>query len=201
MARTASTYSPDSTIEGVAPQDVVDDCIEARHIGDGEVLAAALASDAVESAKIKDSNITEAKLGSATASGITTGPVACKVIASAELELLLDTNENTLFALKAGDLVLEVGLIVGTAAGAACTVNIGPDATLRTAGKDVNGFAAAFDANAAAGYSTNDATYTGAVLTAGAFIADADGNVLIESSSDQSASAFVGWLYMYYIPA
>ena len=35
--RTASTFAPDSDIEGVAPEDVRDNCIENRHIADNEV--------------------------------------------------------------------------------------------------------------------------------------------------------------------
>jgi len=40
--RTASTYNPDSTIEGVSPQDISDEAVENRHIGDDEVDAAKL---------------------------------------------------------------------------------------------------------------------------------------------------------------
>ena len=35
--RTPSTFSPDSNVEGVAPEDIMDNAIEARHIGDGEI--------------------------------------------------------------------------------------------------------------------------------------------------------------------
>jgi hypothetical protein len=35
--RTASTYSPDQTIEGVSPQDIQDNCLESRHFANNEI--------------------------------------------------------------------------------------------------------------------------------------------------------------------
>jgi hypothetical protein len=35
--RTPSAYNPDSTIEGVVPQDITDNCLEARHFADNEI--------------------------------------------------------------------------------------------------------------------------------------------------------------------
>jgi hypothetical protein len=139
-------------------------------------------------------------LSSSVASGITTGSIASKTIATAQLEALLDTNTNNLFSLNAGDTVLEIQIIVGTAAGAACTVDVGLDGTA-AAVADTDGIIVDADANAAATYSSDDATYTGALLTADVVKAAAAGNVTITSSSDQSASSFVGWARMYYIPA
>jgi len=40
--RSASTYAPDSTIEGVSPQDIQDNCVENRHIADDEIDGAKL---------------------------------------------------------------------------------------------------------------------------------------------------------------
>ena len=37
--RNASTYNPDQTLDGVAPQDIQDNCIEDRHIADNEINA------------------------------------------------------------------------------------------------------------------------------------------------------------------
>lgn len=161
----------------------------------------------VSTAKIADSAVTEAKLGSATASGITTGPVAAKVIATAQLEALLDTETNNLFAVKAGDVVLDVVLYVGTAAGEAATVDIGPD--LAAGGTaDPNGFITAGNLNAAGKYSAVDTvtdatahTYSGDLLDDGPVTIAADGYITIDSSADESASAFVGQVVMYYIPA
>lgn len=42
--REASTYAPDSTIEGVSPQDIQDNCIESRHIANNEILPTKLAT-------------------------------------------------------------------------------------------------------------------------------------------------------------
>ncbi len=139
----------------------------------------------------------------APATGINRGGVVAQTIDTAQLEALLDTNTNDLFDLEAGDEILAVKLFVGTAAGAACAVTIGPDATLRTAGADVDGFLKAGDANAAGINSSDDPalTYQGDLLTSGSFVADAAGAVTITSSSDQSASAFVGQAVILYIPA
>ena len=141
------------------------------------------------------------KSGTVVDSGITTGGVHCKRIASAELEALLDTGENNLFALKAGDIILKLVFNVGTAAGGACTVNIGLDADADGSSKDVDGFLVAADANAAGQYSTEDDTYDGAYVNPGPKAADDDGYAIIQSSSDQSSSSFVGGAYMLYIPA
>jgi len=67
--------------------------------------------------------------------------------------------------------------------------------------KDVNGFIEAADVNAAGVYESSDTTYDGAYIRAGAKVIAADGNMVIESSADQSGGAFVGWLYVLYIPA
>lgn len=160
-----------------------------------------LADSAVTTAKINDSAVTEAKLGNAVASGISTGPVAAKVIASAQLEALLDGSENTLFAVKEGDVILEVRLIVKTAAGGACTVDVGPDADVDGSTKDADGLLINADANSVGHYTSHDTTYDGADLVDGPFTVQGDGNILITSSSDQSSSSFVGQLVMMYMPA
>lgn len=162
----------------------------------------------VSTAKIADSAVTEAKLGSATASGITTGPVAAKVIATAQLEALLDTETNNLFAVKAGDVILDIVLYVGTAAGEAATVDIGPDAAAAVGSADPNGCLAAGNLNAAGKYAVVDSvtdatahTYSGDLMDDGPITIAADGYITIDSSADESASAFVGQVVMYYIPA
>ena len=135
-----------------------------------------------------------------TKSGITTGMVHCKRIATAELELLLDTGTNNLFAVKGGDLILQIVFCTETAAGAVCTVDIGFDVTAAVGAADTNGWIEAADANAAGQYSTTDDTYDGTYVEEGGTIVAADGNVTITSSNDRSASAFVGGCYMLYIP-
>lgn len=139
-----------------------------------------------------------AELDGATAAGIHTGPICAKRIASAELELLLDTVENNLFAVGAGDRILELVFNVETAAGAACTVDFGFDAAADGSAKDENGWIEAADANAAAPYSSTDATYDGVYVLPGK-VAAAAGNVIITSSSDQSTSAFTGECYVIYM--
>ena len=162
----------------------------------------------VSTAKLADSAVTEAKAGSALAAGITTGLVAAKVIATTQLEALLDTSTNNLFAVKAGDVILDVILFVGTAAGSACTVDIGPDAAAAVGSADINGCLAAGNANAAGKYSVVDSvtdatahTYSGDLMDDGPITIAADGYITIDSSTDQSASSFIGQVVMYYIPA
>lgn len=157
---------------------------------------------------IADSAITEAKAGSAVASGITTGLIAAKVIATTQLEALLDTNTNNLFAVKAGDVILNITLYVGTAAGSACTVDIGPDAAAAVGSADINGCLAAANANAAGKYSVVDSvtdatahTYSGDLMDDGPITIAADGFITIDSSTDQSSSSFIGQVSMTYIPA
>ena len=148
---------------------------------------------------IADSTIAEAMLGSSTASGVTVGAVACKRIDSATLEALLDTSTNNLFAVNTDDLILKVVFCTKTAAGAACTVDIGIDATAGDG--DADGFVVDADANAAGIYSSENASYDGVHTHAGGYAAAADGYITITSSTDQSASSFVGGAYMLYVPA
>ena len=161
----------------------------------------------ISTAKVADSAITEAKLGSASASGITTGAIAAKVIATTQLEALLDTTTNNLFAVKAGDVILDIILSVGTACGEAATVDIGPD--LAAGGTaDPNGMLTAGNLNAAGKYRALDTvtdatahTYSGDLLDDGPVTIAADGYITIDSSADESSSAFVGQITMLYIPA
>jgi len=162
----------------------------------------------VTTAKINDSAVTEAKAGLATVAGITTGLIAAKVIATTQLEALLDTSTNNLFAVKAGDVILDVILTVGTAAGEAATVDIGLDAAAAVGSADPNGLLAAGNANAEGVYRGKDTvtdatapTYQGDLLDDGPVHIAADGFVVIDSSADESSSSFVGQVTMLYIPA
>jgi len=146
--------------------------------------------------------------GQVTASGITTGPVACKRIGSAELKALLDTSTNNLFAVKAGDLVLRVVVCVKTAAGAACVVDVGFDEDADGSAADTDGWLEDANANAAGCYPSDaagsDIGYSlcsGAYAKEGGRAADDDGYITITSSTDQSGSTFVGGAWMLYIPA
>lgn len=139
-----------------------------------------------------------AGLDGVTASGIHTGPICCKRIATAELMALLDSGTNDLFALETGDRILEIVFNVQTGAGATCTVDIGLDVVADGSTADPNGWVEAADANAAAPYSSTDPTYDGVYVLPGKAVA-ADGKVTITSSSDQSSSSFVGECYMIYM--
>ena len=155
----------------------------------------------------KDATMTNAgvvsvtKGTSATASGITQGLIRTQVVDSATLKAKLDGTVNDLFALNAGDTVIECRIHIQTAAGVVGTIDLGPDASLRTAGADPNGYIAAADGNAAANYlSTND-TYTGAVLDFGYHTTDGAGNVTVQSSVNLSTSAIVCSATITYISA
>lgn len=148
------------------------------------------------------------RVGNKAASGITTGLVAAKVIATTELEALLDTNENNLFAVNEGDVILEMVLYVGTACGESASLDIGLDAAALGTTKDPNGFITAGNLNAVGVYLAADTvtdatapTYQGDLFDDGPVTVDADGYVLIDSSANESSSAFVGQIVMYYIPA
>lgn len=158
--------------------------------------------------RVKDSGITEAKAGSEVASGITTGIVAAKVMATAQVEALLDTSENNLFAVKAGDVILDIVCRVGTATGSTCTVDIGLDAIALGTTKDPNGLIAAADFNSVGVYLSEDTvtdatapTYSGDLFDDGPVTVDADGYVILTASHDLDEGAYVGQIVMYYIPA
>ena len=157
---------------------------------------------------VKDSGITAAKAGSALVAGVTTGLMAVKVMATTQVEALIDSAENNLFAVEAGDVILEIICYVGTASGSTCTVKIGLDAAALGATKDPNGFIASADFNAVGVYLAADTvtdatapTYSGDLTDDGPTTVDADGYVLITSSHDLDSGSFVGQIVMYYIPA
>lgn len=161
-----------------------------------------------EMGRIKDSGVTAAKAGLATVAGITTGLIAAKVIATTQLEALLDTTEQNLFAVEEGDVILEIIAYVGTAAGSTVTVDIGLDAAALGTTKDPNGFIAAADFNSVGVYTAVDTvtdatapTYSGDLFDDGPVHVDADGYVLLTSSHDLDSGSYVGQVVMYYIPA
>lgn len=53
--RTASTYKPDMNVEGVAPEDISNNCVESRHIANNEILPAKLAT--VESYTVTSADV------------------------------------------------------------------------------------------------------------------------------------------------
>lgn len=161
-----------------------------------------------EMGRVKANGVTPAHLKKVTASGITTGVVCVKHIATTELEALLSSAELTLFTVEAGDIILSVELAVLTAAGSTCVVDIGIDAVVDGTTKDIDALIDGANVNAAGLYKSNDTvtdatapTYTGADLDGGPYTCVGGGNILIKSSTDQDSASFVGSVTMYYIPA
>lgn len=155
------------------------------------------------------SAVTEAKLGSAVAAGLTVGAIAAKVLATTQLEALLSGGaQATAIAMNAGDCILDIILYVGTAAGSACTLDVGLDAAAAVGSADPNGLIEAANCNAVGIYQTlnsvtdaTEPTYVGDLLGDGPVTIAADGYITVVSSTDQSSSSFVGQLVVLYIPA
>ena len=162
----------------------------------------------VSTAKIADSAVTEAKAGSAVAAGITTGLVAAKVMATTQVEAACDGAADNLFAMKAGDCILDIVVYVGTAAGEAATLDIGLDAAAAVGSADPNGLMEAGNLNAVGIYRTLDTvtdatepTYVGDLLGDGPVTIAADGYITCISSADESSSSLVAQIMVLYIPA
>jgi hypothetical protein len=128
--------------------------------------------------------------------GLSTGTLKVKVMASAELKAKLDTNENNLFSVAAGELPIHLGIQTGTAAGAACVADLGFDATADGSAKDADGWVVDANVNSAGTDDnfTNPGAYANDVKAAAAA-----GNIIITSSTDQSSSSFEGWAFMIYL--
>ncbi len=139
--------------------------------------------------------------GGGITSGITSGLVAVKHIATATLEALLDTVTNNVFAVNAGDTVLKIVFGVKTAAGGACLVDVGFDANADGSGADTNGWIILGNANTIGAYASDNANYDGTYGKESGRVVAANGFVTITSTTDQSASSFVGGCYMLYLPA
>ena len=169
----------------------------------GAVTATELDTGAVGTTAIADSSIREDKLTwLGNADGSNGGPGAWRYSISSVVKSKLDTANNTLFSLKQNDVIEKIEVYVKTASGVGGdTLTIGPDANLRAAGADVNGFMKAVNTNNAGVYSTADPalTYLGAELEDGYFVADADGDVTITSSADLTASAIVLTVKIYFL--
>jgi len=134
------------------------------------------------------------------AGGVETGGVCAKRINNTGLVALLDTSSNTLFSINNGDRILEVLMLVETAAGTACTIDVGFDSDADGSSADTDGWLVDGNANSAGIYSSNDATYDGVYVLPGKAAA-ADGNVTITSSADISSNGtFSGQIIMTYIP-
>jgi hypothetical protein len=206
-ASTATILAVSRTIAGtafngsanidIAPENLLGVSAVAADI---ELLAGAAAAGLTASDLVNVKNIS---INSETKDNAIQGGLRVKIIESAELISMLDTTSVNLVPMDSGDVILSIEFITATVSGAACTVNIGPDASIRTAGLDADGFIKTADANAKAVYQTFDPaqTYTGDRIIGGYFVCDADGFIVIRSSTDQKASTFVGTVIVKYIPA
>jgi hypothetical protein len=78
--RTASTFKPDSNLEGVAPEDIQDIAIENRHIGDGEITPDKMGAGAVT--EVKPLMNVEIEIDADASAGVdkVTAPFAMKVV-------------------------------------------------------------------------------------------------------------------------
>ena len=84
--RVASILKPDSNIESVVPQDIMNECIEDRHLGDNEILPKKIA----------------------TVEGNVTVPVAIKFDVTADASAGLSIfNANAPFKMKIVDVIVE----------------------------------------------------------------------------------------------
>lgn len=138
----------------------------------------------------------------AAASGVTVGPVKAQYIAPASFKALLDTETNDLFAIKAGDIVLDISVITSVASTAACTIKIGTDVDLDGTTADIDSLIDDADAEAVGKVSFGNTTYDGSDALGGLpFVADDDGYITVDSTVDITAEgAFVGSCIMTYIP-
>lgn len=146
---------------------------------------------------LADGVVKASMLGSETATGVTSGPLACKHIGGSELKALLDGSVNELFTVGAGERPVRVELLVATATGSAGTVSVGFDAAADGTGADEDGWLAGADANTTGVYAS-DGSCGGAYVLAGKAATGA-GAVTVTASTDLSGSAFVGQALMWYI--
>lgn len=204
--------SGDITITNAGVTSIGANKVTTAKILNSNVTAAKLSTDSVETAKIKDANVTSDKIAdsqikeqhltSVTTSATIKGVMAVVHMQSADLKPLLDGTTNDLFAVKTGDLILNIELYIQTASGVVALVICGPDAVARTAGADTDGILKAADVNATGVYSAGDVaeTYMGDLQKFGAFEVDADGWITITAAADCSSSAVVSGVSMYYLP-
>ena len=148
---------------------------------------------------INDSVIESVKTTKTLSGNVIGGIVSMKYLDGANLKALLDSTTNNIFAMKLNSIIVKVECVIQTASGIAGTIDLGPDATLRTAGADQDGFLALADSNVIGRYSSDNNTYTGAQLKFGQFTCEGDGNITIKSSVNLSASNIIGYVAVYYI--
>jgi hypothetical protein len=168
-------------------------------MGNGtDITAVTMAGDATMS---NTGHITITKGTYSSASGVTTGILQFKDIGHDDLRPLLDGATNNLFAFSTSDIIVGAKIFVGTASGVVQTINIGVDASLRTAGADTNGLLKDANSNAGGVYADDNPalTYQGAELINGSFTCQASGYVTITATADLSATAIHAKARVYYI--
>ena len=127
------------------------------------------------------------------------GPVLVKRIEYTAILAALTSASVTLATFKPGDTIIDVMVIPTTAVGAACTVDIGVDATFDGASGDADAFINDADLNATTAVRMTTATPPTAGI-AGAKCAADGGAVKIISSANRSATtAFRGYIDIVYI--
>lgn len=140
-----------------------------------------------------------------TASNVTTGMVARKVMsATAFKALLVGTDNYDLFPVSLGDVILEVGVCITGQGGDSVTLTIGADKEATGTTDDPDGLLKAVDANTLGMYVSTNSSYDGDLLpvTACQYTVVGAGNVTVTPSAKLSdVTAFGGFPYMLYIPA
>lgn len=126
------------------------------------------------------------------------GPVLVKRIEYTAILAALTSASVTLATFNPGDTIIDVMVVPTTAVGAACTVDIGVDATFDGASGDADAFINDADLNATTAVRMTTATPTAGI--AGAKCAADGGAVKIISSANRSATtAFRGYIDIVYI--
>jgi hypothetical protein len=154
---------------------------------------------------IGSSKVLESMLGSATASNITKGAVACQYITPAAFKAKLVGADQNLFPVKAGDIILDA-IVHTSAAGtvAGKTIDIGYDANVAlTGGADDNGLIEAGPSDAVANYSCLNPTYDGLAIRTGTMTVAADGYLTVGVTDGTNLSAdgtLIAYCIIYYIP-
>lgn len=126
------------------------------------------------------------------------GPVLVKRISYTTILAALTSSSVALATFNQGDTIIDVMVVPTTAVGAACTVDIGVDATFDGASGDADAFINDANLNTTTAVRMTTATPTAGI--AGAKCAAAGGAVKIISSADRSATtAFRGYIDIVYI--
>lgn len=130
------------------------------------------------------------------------GVIAFHSVASTQFKALLTGSQATVFTLENGGMILDVRVVVNTATGVACTMDIGINSATYPAYVDDDGIAAAIDLNATGLYEASDPTYAGVLMDEGFWTNDSGAELYISVTPtvDASATALVGTILITYVP-